>query len=146
MVAILQRAYRDNPKGADAIKERIKTDPKLKIFNVEDWRTKSTDLIGEINKFMQDYRVLCVTTHKDSEEMWTVYAQNYTGIALRIEPNVEKDSKFQRFLPVHYRASRPSLYDETLDFIEGALFGDQDATKRAILDKIIYSNTASKAD
>jgi Protein of unknown function (DUF2971) len=111
------------------------------IFTVEDWRTRSKDLIVEMNKFMQDYRVLCVTIHKDSEEMWSVYAQNHTGIALRIDPNVAKDSKFQRFLPVRYRASRPSLYDETLDFIEGALFGDQEATKRAMLDKIIYSKT-----
>jgi hypothetical protein len=90
---------------------------------------------------MQGYRILCVTTHKDSEKMWTGYAQNHEGIALRIEPNVEKDSKFQRFFPVQYRRARPSLYDDTLAFLEGSLFGDQEAMKRAMLDKIIYSKT-----
>jgi hypothetical protein len=140
-VALIQRTYRDNPKAADAVKERVKTDPKLKIFDVEDWRTRSADFIKEINQFMQGYRVLCVTTHKDSEKMWMGYAQNHEGIVLRIEPNVEKDSKFQRFFPVQYRASRPSLYDQTLAFLENALFGDQVATRRAMLDKIIYSKT-----
>jgi hypothetical protein len=140
-VALIQRAFRDNPKAADAVKERVKADPKLKIFDIEDWRTRSKDLIEEINQYVQGCRVLCVTTHRDSEKMWTDYAQNHEGIALRIEPNVEKDSKFQRFFPVQYRASRPSLYNETLAFIEGGLFGDQVAAKGAMLDTIIYSKT-----
>src|SRR5262249_50039283 len=32
-------------------------------------------------------------------------------------------------------------YDHTLAFLESALFGDQGATRRALLDKIIYSKT-----
>jgi len=46
---------------------------------------------------------LCVTTHKDSEKMWSGYAENHKGIALRIEANVAKDSKFQLFRKVTYR-------------------------------------------
>jgi hypothetical protein len=35
--------------------------------------------------------------HRGSAKMWSGYAENHKGIALRIEPNVAKDSKFQRF-------------------------------------------------
>jgi hypothetical protein len=140
-VTLIQRIYRNNPKAADAVKEQIKKEPQLTIFDVEHMRAKSQEFIVEINDFMQGYRILCVSTHKDSEKMWTGYAQNHEGIVLRIEPKVEKDSKFQRFFPVRYAASRPSLYDDTLAFLEGALFGDQQATRLAMLDKIIYSKT-----
>ncbi len=140
-VALLQRIYRGNPKAADAVKEQIKSDPKLKVFDVEHMRTMSKAFVDEINQFMQGYRVLCVTTNKDSERMWAGYAQKHEGIVLRIEPNVEKDSKFQKFFPVEYRASRPPLYDDTLAFLEGSLFGDQESRKRAMLEKIIYSKT-----
>lgn len=90
---------------------------------------------------MQDYRVLCVSTHRDSDKMWSSYAENHKGIVLRIEPNVEKDSKFQLFRRVEYREKRPPLYDDTLDFIAGSLFGDQEARRKAIVEKIIYTKT-----
>jgi hypothetical protein len=67
---------------------------------------------------MQGYRVLCVTTHQASEAMWSGYAGNHKGIVLRIEANVEKDSKFQLFHPVTYREKRPSLYEDAVSFIE----------------------------
>ena len=73
--------------------------------------------------------------------MWSGYAENHKGIALRIEPTVVKDFKFQRFRPVEYREIRPPLYDDTLDFMAGSLFGDQETRRRAILEKIIYSKT-----
>ena len=47
--------------------------------------------IKEINGLMQDWRVLCVTTNKDSEKMWSQYADKHKGVVLRIEPNVERD-------------------------------------------------------
>jgi hypothetical protein len=60
---------------------------------------------------------------------------------IRIEGNVAKDSKFQKFAPVTYHTARPPLYDRTLDFMKGSLFGDQEATKQAVMDKIIYAKT-----
>ncbi len=90
---------------------------------------------------MQDNRVLCASTQRDSEDMWSGYAENHKGIVLRVEPNVAKDSIFQSFRPVEYREKRPPLYDDTLDFIADSLFGDQEAKKRAILEKIVYTKT-----
>jgi Protein of unknown function (DUF2971) len=137
-VAELQKIFKANPKAAEIVREEIR---KTKLYDVDYWRERSKAFVEEINAFMQRYRVLCVTTKKDSEQMWEGYAEKHKGTVLRIVPNIEKDSKFQKFAPVHYHKERPSLYDNTMDFAKGSLFGDQEATKRAMLDKTIYSKT-----
>jgi hypothetical protein len=73
--------------------------------------------------------------------MWARYAENHQGIVLRIVPNVGKDSKYQMFGRVEYRATRPSLYESARSFQEDSLFGDQEGRIRASLEKIIYSKT-----
>ena len=89
----------------------------------------------------QGYRVLCVSTHKDSERMWTEYAEKHQGVSLRIQPNLAKDSKFQLFRPVIYREKRPPLYEDTLEFRAGALFGDHEARIKEIVERIIHTKT-----
>lgn len=140
-VALIQHVYRTNPKAAEVVKAELVKEGGKPIYDVEHMRERAKDFVKEINEFMQDYRVLCVTTHKDSDKMWCGYAENHKGIALRIEPNVAKDSKFQLFRPVEYRETRPPLYDDTLDFMAGSIFGDQEARRKAILEKIVYSKT-----
>jgi hypothetical protein len=140
-VALLQHVYRTNPQLADNVRAELAKDGAEPIFDVERMRAQATALIEDINEFMQDYRVLCVTTLKNSEEMWSGYAENHKSIALRIEPNLAKNSKFQLFRPVVYREKRPPLYAETLDFIAGSLFGDQELRRKAMLEKIVYSKT-----
>jgi len=54
---------------------------------------------------------------------------------------VAKDSKFQLFQPVVYREKRPSLYDDTLEFLAGSLFSDQEARIRTIIDKVVFAKT-----
>ena len=140
-IALLQRIYRQNPGAADAVKKAVLENPELKLFDVEHIRARSEAFVKEMNEFMQGYRVLCVSTHNDSDQMWSEYAGKHSGIALRIEPNVARDSKFQLFRPVVYREARPPLYDDTLDFLAGSLFGNQEERRRAMLDKIIYAKT-----
>lgn len=140
-VALIQHVYRTNPKAAAIVKAELTKEGGKPIYDVEYMRERSKAFIKEINDFMQDYRVLCVTTLRDSERMWSSYSENHKGVVLRIEPNVAKDSKFQLFRPVEYREKRPPLYDDTLDFIAGSLFGDQDARRKAILERIVYTKT-----
>ena len=90
---------------------------------------------------MQGHRVLCVTTDKASDRMWKEYAQHHQGVVLRIQPNVAKDSKFQKFAPVTYQEKRPSIYGNTLDLAKESLFGDQTARARSILDRTVYAKT-----
>ncbi len=140
-IAHIQHVYRTNPKAAEIAKAELSKEGGKSIYDVEYMREKSQAFIKEINEFMQDNRVLCVTVHRDSEKMWSSYAENHKGIMLRIEPNVARDSKFQLFRPVEYRDKRPPLYDDTLDFIAGSLFGDHEAQIRVIIEKIIYTKT-----
>ncbi|MBU2898266.1 DUF2971 domain-containing protein [Vibrio hepatarius] len=99
------------------------------------------DFINELNESMQDYRVFCVTTNLNSDYMWQNYAEDHKGIALRIEPNIEKESKFQLFEPVTYREHRPALYAGAQMFIESAFFGDKEELAREKLKEIIHTKT-----
>lgn len=141
MIELFQRVYRTNPKAAEIIKADLSNEEGGPIYDVDHMRERSKVYIKEINDFMQEYRVLCVTTRRDSEEMWSTYAEDHKGVMLRIEPNVAKNSIFQSFRPVEYREKRPPLHDNTLDFIAKSLFGDQLAWRQKILDKIIYTKT-----
>jgi hypothetical protein len=139
---LIQHVYRTNPRAAETVKAQwAEEEGASALFDVEHMRARAEEHIKEINELMQGWRVLCVSTKKDSERMWSEYAEDHKGIVLRIEPNVSKDSKFQRFQPVIYRNKRPALYDDTIEFIAGGLFGDQEARIRAIMEKIIYAKT-----
>ena len=109
----LQHIFRDNPRAAQALKDGLKNEPDLNVFNVEHWRLRARTFVDETNEFMQRHRVLCVTTNNASDRMWNEYAQKSQGIVLRIEPNVQKDSKFQKFVPVTYQQSRPPIFGNT---------------------------------
>lgn len=140
-LSLIQYVYRNNPKAADLVKAEMRKRGEKPIFDIEYMRARAEAFIKEINEFMQGYRVLCVTTHNDSEQMWSGYAERHKGIALRIEPNFAKDSKFQLFRPVIYRETRPPLYTNTLEFIAESLFGDHENRLKAILERIIYTKT-----
>jgi Protein of unknown function (DUF2971) len=140
-VAQIQQIFRVNSNAAAIVKAEMLKNPDVAMLNLHSLCALCTSTIAWINEFMQSYRVLCVTTLKDSERMWSGYAENHKGIALRIEGNVAKDSKFQLFKPMTYREKRPSLYDGGLNYLTSSLFADQEVSKRAMMDKIIYSKT-----
>lgn len=140
-VALVQSVYRTNPAAAQVVKVELTREGVEPVFDVAHMRAQVEAFIKEINEYLQGYRVLCVTSRNDSEQMWSSYAEKHKGIALRIEPNLAKDSKFAPFRPVIYREKRPSLYADTLDFISQSLFGDQAASRKAMLEKIVYSKT-----
>jgi hypothetical protein len=140
-LALIQHVYRTNPEAAKVVKAELAKEGEKPLFDVEHPRAQAEAFVEEINEFMQGFRVLCVTTHLESEKMWADYAENHTGIALRIKPNLAKDSKFRLFRPVIYREKRPPLYDDTLEFVAQSLFGNQEANRMAMLEKIVYAKT-----
>jgi hypothetical protein len=140
-VAAIQHLFRTNPDAADVVKAEMASEAAEPVFDVNHMRGVAEAVVKEINERMQASRVLCVTTHKDSEKMWDDYAGNHKGIALRIEPNLAKNSKFQRFRPVIYREKRPTLYDNTHEFMAGSLFGDFETRLRAMVERIVYTKT-----
>jgi hypothetical protein len=139
-IKVIQQVYRTNPGAAELVRAEL-MNPGKRIYDVEYHRDRAQAYIAEINEFMQRNRVLCVSTHKDSERLWTEYAENHKGVSLRIQPNLAKDSKFQLFRPVMYQRKRPPLYEDTLEFIAGALFGDHEARIKEIVERIIHTKT-----
>lgn len=140
MLELIQLAFRTHPEAADLAQTELATNFEA-MYDVDYYRKKAKGYVSEINEFMQGYRVLCVTSHKESERLWADYAQEHKGVCLRIEPNIAKDSKYQLFRPVTYRDKRPPLYEDTLEFLAGALFGDLDARVKECIERIIYSKT-----
>ncbi len=140
-LATLQELYRTKPNAAALVRAEMMKDGAKPLFDVERLRASAKAHLADINAFLQDWRVLCVTINRDSERMWSEYAESHKGIVLRIEPNVAKDSKYQLFQPVIYREKRPPLYDDTIKFIEESLFGDQKERINGIMRKIIYAKT-----
>ncbi|MDR4495291.1 MAG: DUF2971 domain-containing protein [Nitrospirales bacterium] len=140
IIMALQQSLRANPGTADIGQTEL-IDSVPQIYDLEYERDRAREHIAVINEFMQRFRVLCVTIHKDSERMWTEYAEKHKGVCLRIQPNLTKDSKFQLFRPVMYKDKRPPLYEDTLEFIAGAFFGDHKARIKEIVERIIYTKT-----
>jgi len=139
-IQLIQQVYKLNPGSADLVQNELMNSIS-ELYNNGYYQELTEFHVSEINGFMQSYRVLCVTTHNNSEYMWNEYAEGHKGIIVRIEPNVAKDSKFQLFRPVCYRNRRPPLYEDSLDFIAGSLFGDQEARIREAVNRIIYTKT-----
>jgi len=138
-IMLMQRVYRTHPGAAQIVKERMQKGPP--VFTLDQMRSKNQQFVEEIIEFMQGYRILCVTELNNSPRMWDRYAQGCEGIALRIVPNTDADSKFQLFRRVEYRDARPPLFDSTLSFLERSIYGDQTKDRLAMLDKIVYSKT-----
>jgi hypothetical protein len=138
-VALILAAFKANPGAARIIKEAKKEMPS--VFNLEHMTQRHLDFVAEINAFMQGFRILCVSSRKDSERMWDRYAEGHRGIVLKISPNIDKDSKFQCFLPVAYQVCRPTFYESAEAFLESGLFGDQLARLKDAMDKIVYAKT-----
>ena len=111
------------------------------FYDIDHIKEFTNNSIKELNEFFQGYRILCVSESIDSVKMWELYAENHKGIALRILPNEEKDSKFKLFRMVEYHDKRPSLYEGGLSFLYNVLFGDHEINNKDIMDKIIYAKT-----
>jgi hypothetical protein len=132
-------AFKANPDAARIVKEAKKGMPS--VFDLEHMRRRHREFVAEINAFMQDYRILCVSSRKDSECMWDRYAEGGKGVVLRLSPNIEKDSKYQRFFPVVYKQTRPTLFESAESFQESSLFGDQLARNTKAIEQVIYTKT-----
>lgn len=137
----VQEAIRRNPNVVSIFKAELAKQGIESIYDTDRLVAVSENFIKELNEFMQRFRVFCVTTDLGSKRLWKEYAEDHKGAALRIEGNVDKDSKFQLFRPVSYREKRPPLYDSALDMMEGALFGDQEEARKRAIEKIIFSKT-----
>lgn len=140
-IGLIQQAFRNNPNAAEVVKAAKANDVIADVFDLDHLERSNQALIREINEFLQGYRVLCVSERIDSDRMWASYADNHQGIALRILPNTDKDSKFSLFRKVEYSEKRPPLFDDASTYQENSLFGDHEQNNRRYIERIIYTKT-----
>jgi hypothetical protein len=139
VVQEIQQAILSNPEIVDILKNENSQNP---IYgDTEYFNNLMSDHVREINEFMQNYRIFCVTTSSSSEHMWKKYTKNHKGIVLRIEPNLQKDSKFTLFRPVEYLAQRPPLYQSVEEFVFSSVYDDNISRCKEMCEKIIFSKT-----
>lgn len=136
----LQAIYRKKPDAALHIKRELAKTP-IDQVEIIDQQRRAEAFVSEINAHIQMSRVLCVSSKVDSDHMWRGYADEYRGVALRIAPNYEKDSKFKLFRPVTYRERRPAIYDEPAQFLSDSLFGNQEKRITDVLYRVVYTKT-----
>jgi hypothetical protein len=136
-----QKVLKKNPTLAANLKLAIASNAAIFDLGAPIMESLAKETIDAVNALMQRHRVLCVTTALDSEKMWTGYTKNHKGIALRIEGNPAKASKFECFEKVSYFEKRPVLYDDVAAYVEAALFADRTAQNLELMRKIIYSKT-----
>lgn len=140
----IQKSILENPEVVEAFKNENAGNP---VYgDTQYFYGMMENRVREINEFMQNYRVLCVTTSCTSERMWQMYAQNHQGIALKIKPNLEKYSKFSLFKPVEYTDKRPPLYQTVEEFVHGSVFGNHESRYKEMCEKIIFSKTREWED
>jgi hypothetical protein len=135
----IQKVLKADPSAAERLKQLIAAEGLG--FTVDWLKNFAANAVADVNAFMQNWRILCVTQAFDSEKMWSEYAGKHQGIVLRIVPCAEKASKFERFLPVSYKENRPSLSKSAATFFEEALFGDRDERSKTTMNEIVYTKT-----
>jgi hypothetical protein len=70
-LATIQVALRANNAAIDWMREEIAKGAMDGIYDMDRLRATAETTIRDVNAFMQGWRVLCVTTHKDSDKMWS---------------------------------------------------------------------------
>jgi hypothetical protein len=140
-ISLLQEVYRKNPSAAERVEAVTKGSLVSEVYDFDTLRKSNEAFIKEINELMQQNRVLCVSERIDSDRMWMRYADEHKGAALRILPNLKKDSKFKLFRKVEYEAKRPAFFDNAAGYQEQVLFGDHEKDHKRYIDRVVYTKT-----
>jgi len=136
----IQKACKLNPQAEQILRQEL-IEAQEDIFDIDHLKSIAASFIADVNNFMQGYRVLCVTTDVNSRRMWSEYAKGHTGVAVRIQPNISKDSIFKLFRKVTYQDVRPSLFDSPTQYLSDSLYGDKEEVLKRCIDKVIYTKT-----
>jgi hypothetical protein len=94
----------------------------------------------DFRKFMGEGKILCLSEIPDNILMWSHYAEQHAGLALRIRCVPELDSVWGLAKPVRYVEQMPSLYDE--EFLSNLMSGSASMDfcyAREQIEKLVYT-------
>ncbi|WP_081494402.1 DUF2971 domain-containing protein [Bradyrhizobium genomosp. III] len=83
------------------------------------------------------YKVLCLSERNDSILMWSHYAANHTGVAIRFACLEETDSSWTVAKPIRYCEQMPRFVDE--EELRALITGQAELRREAIVERTIFS-------
>ena len=87
-IVVMQQSFRLRPESIELVRKDLLAEGP--ILNTETLKATAESVIASFNAILQDTRVLCVTTHRNSEKMWEEYAGKHNGICIRIVRAVQR--------------------------------------------------------
>lgn len=83
------------------------------------------------------YKVLCLSERNDSILMWSHYAANHTGVAIRFACLEETDSSWSVAEPIKYCERMPRFVDE--EELRALITGQAELRRETIVERTIFS-------
>ncbi|PYC46493.1 hypothetical protein DI396_15275 [Litorivita pollutaquae] len=91
----------------------------------------------EIREYMEDLKVLCLTEDPTNPPMWAHYAQQDSGVVIRLRSIPALDTPYGMAVSINYLQELPSLADE--EHFSNVLSGIQTDNYRAQINRMMYS-------
>ena len=95
------------------------------------------DMHVNLRRHFGRYKVLCLSERNDSILMWSHYANNHTGIVLRLACLEETDSSWAVAQPINYCEAMPRFLDP--DELRALITGRAEPRREAIVERTIFS-------
>ena len=94
---------------------------------------------AEVRPMLRQTKVLCLTAHPDNMLMWSHYAQQHSGVVIRLETIPELNSPYSMAREVIYAPSMPRWMDE--QGLADLLSGRSQSNPEELLAKLIYTKS-----
>lgn len=88
-------------------------------------------------KHFSVYKVLCLSERNDSILMWSHYAENHTGVVLRLACLEETDSSWTVAMPINYTDRMPRFVDQ--QELRDLITGQAKPRRELIVERTIFS-------
>lgn len=98
------------------------------------------DLSLELRTFVQNFKILCLSSTRKSTRMWAHYSNSHTGVALGFKSVPELDSPYITARPMRYSTHVPDILSN--QELADILSGRQSLNHEAILNRYIYTKSS----
>lgn len=99
-----------------------------------------SELSSELRTFVQNFKILCLSSTRKSTRMWAHYSNSHTGVALGFRSIPELDSPYTTARPIRYSMNVPDILSN--QELADILSGQQSLNPEAILNRYIYTKSS----
>lgn len=144
-VIMMNQAIKDDPEIIEKIQEEITNTPIEELYNVEEMRQLTSNIINLLTGLFRNDGVFCSSMDNNNLLMWAHYADQHRGAVVEFTPCAEKDSALRVSREVNYTNVRPSLYQDPIDMITHGLTMTPEESAEQILERLVYTKSTEWA-